>query len=297
MKTSPKNNLLSGLAGLLAAALLFTGCLSEGGASGPDLSSEAGKEVGLKVRMGIGSVNALRKAQVIKMSKLVIVLSSSANDTVRDTITTSTSPALDSVSTAGQTVQKNYTLTALRSWKISVVSRDRLDSVIHQDSALIPAMYAGDTAVVNLNLSSRFNMYEAKFLSLPDSIQSATPGQPKQELCINRLVLKIDGVTVQNATASPCFESLTTHTLSYDYVEVGYHEVEMLAYGPMNSWDENNPLFSGIAEINAEAGNDQTVDIDLDWVGPTTGVGKLEVELGRVGKVTVNGTLPGTVMP
>lgn len=298
MKTTLTNLLKrksTGLAGLLAAVVL-SGCFVES-PSAPDIETPRGEEVAVNVRMGIGSVTALSKTALIKMNKLIIVYTSSANDTIRDTITGSTSPALDSVSTTGQTVVKNRALTALRSWKIVVTSRDRLDSVIHKDSANIPAMYAGDTAVVNLNLSSRFTMYEAKFLNLPDSIQSATPAQPKQVLCINRLVLKVDGASVRDSVSTgPCFTKLNTHTLDYDYVQVGSRNIQMLAYGPMNSWNVDSALFSGSTTISVGAGVDSTVALNLSWVGPTTGVGQIEVELGRIGKVTVNGTLPGTVL-
>lgn len=286
---------LTGLAGLLAA-VAFSGCFVT---ESPEVPQAEEGDVAVRLRVGIGSVTALNKAALIKMDKLIVVYTSSANDTIRDTVTTTTSPALDSVSTTGQTVVKNRALTALRSWKIVVTSRDRLDSVIHKDSANIPVLYAGDTAVVNLNLSSRYTMYEAKFLSLPDSIQSATASQPKQALCINRLVLKVDGVAVRDSLSGggTCFAAVnTTHILTYDYVAVGPRTIEMLAYGPMNSWDESNPLFSGSTSVNVGAGIDATVNMNLAWVGPTTGVGSLTVQLGRVGKVTVNGTLPGTVL-
>jgi hypothetical protein len=299
MKTSATKTPIGKVAGFLVAALLLpvlTGCFAAENTTGSGTVRE-NETVALKIRMGVGSVNALRKSSVISLEKLVVVLSSSANDTIRDTITDATTPALNPVSTTGQTVEKNYTLNALRTWKIVVTSRDALDSVIHRDSSIIPALYAGDTALVNLNLSSKFTMYEARFLSLPDSIRSQTLSQPKQKLCINRLVLKIDAITVRDSVSTaPCFDSLTTHTLSYDYVATGNRTVQLLAYGPMNYWDEEAPLFSGSTSINAGSGVDATVALNLTWVGPTTGIGHLEVELGKVGKVTVNGTLPGTVM-
>lgn len=288
------------LAGILVAgmvSLVLSGCFVEQGPVEP-VTVRPESEVGLKVRMGVGSVNALHKGQVITLGKLVVTLTSSANDTIRDTITTLTTPALNPVSTTGQTVQKSYALPALRNWKIQVTSRDALDSVIHRDSSTIPALYAGDTAVVNLNLSSRFVMYEAKFLSLPDSIASATPSQPKQALCIDRLVLKIDGVAVRDSSvANACFASATTHTLAYDYVLTGNRTVELAAYGPMHYWPTDSALYRGQTSVNIGAGADSTVALSLSWVGPTTGAGKLDVALGRVGKVTVNGTLPGTVIP
>lgn len=298
MKTSFKKLLArktTVLAGLLASVVLAGCFVSE---SAPAVRGE-GDEVAVRLRMGIGSVSELQKAALIQRKNLIIVYSSSANDTIRDTLTPLTTPWLDSVATTNQTIVKNRTLTALRTWKIVVTSRDRLDSVIHRDSASIPAMYAGDTAVVSLNLSAKFTMYEAKFLTLPDSIQSATPAQPKQVLCINRLRLLVDGVQVRDSTATPgpCFTKLNTHVLEYDYVKTGSRNIQMLAYGPMNSWNVANPLFSGSTTINVGAGVDSTVALNLAWVGPTTGVGRLNVELGRVGKVTVNGTLPGTVFP
>jgi hypothetical protein len=286
------------IVGFLVAALMvigLTGCFGTESPSGPEKNGSE-KDVALKIRMGVGSVTALGKSSVITLNKLVVVITSSTNDTIRDTITSVTSPALNPVSTTGQTVTKNYTLKALRSWKIIATSRDSKDSVVHRDSSTIPAMYAGDTAVVNLNLSSKFSMYEAKFLTLPDSIQNVVPSQPKQILQIDRLVLKIDGVIVKDSVVTPAFFAhSTTHTLAYDYVRTGSRTIQMIAYGPMGDWPADSALFRGTTTISAGAGVDSTIGITLGWVGPTTGTGNIEVTLGRVGTVTVNGTLPGTI--
>lgn len=295
MISTKKRILLAAMS--LLVALTMTGCFVSGNpaASGP--SSETGDEVGLRIRMGVGSVTALGKSSVITLDKLMIVMSSSAGDTIRDTITSTTTPALNPVSTTGQTLSKNYSLKALRSWKIVATSRDALDSIIHLDSVTIPALYAGDTAQVNLNLSARFSMYEAKFLSLPDSIQSSVASQPKQALCIKKLVLSIDSVVVRDSVApGSCFASGATYVLAYDYVRTGSRHVELAAYGIMNYWPVDSALYRGTATINAGSGQDSTVSLTLNWVGPTTGAGKIEAELGKVGKITINGTLPGTVL-
>jgi hypothetical protein len=63
----------------------------------------------------------------------------------------------------------------------------------------------------------------------------------------------------------------------------------------MNYWPTDSALFRGTTTINVGAGSDSTVALSLGWVGPTTGTGRLQVQLGKVGKVTVNGTLPGTM--
>jgi hypothetical protein len=36
--------------------------------------------------------------------------------------------------------------------------------------------------------------------------------------------------------------------------------------------------------------------VTLNWVGPTTGTGKLTVNLGKVGKVIVNGGISGAIL-
>lgn len=284
----------------LAAILLMTGCFATESSSTPP-PSESGDQVSLGIRMGVGGVNALGKSATITLDKLILVLTSSANDTIRDTITSSTTPALSTVSTTAQVISKNYSLKALRSWKIVATSKDTRDSVIHRDSATVPAMYAGDVAAVNLSLSSRFSMYEAKFLSLPDSIRSAGDTLVKQYLCIKRLVLKVDGTAVRDSTTpNTCFADGATHTLAYDYVTVGSHSVQMLAYiasGTMGSWSSTSPVYSGSRTVAVGAGLDSTLAITLDWVGPTTGTGSLSATLGKVGKITINGTLPGTVIP
>lgn len=280
------------MAGFLVAGLLLTGCF----VSDPSSSGKNGVEgdVALKMRMGIGSVTALGKTSTITLNKMVVVLTSSANDTIRDTIV---SPTLNTVSTTGQTVAKNYTLKALRSWKVNVKTLDLQNFIIHRDSTTIPAMYAGDTAVVNLNMSSKYSMYEAKFLTLPTNIRSSADTTVLQPLHISRLVLKIDGVTVRDSIASPgpYFTAGGTHTLAYDYVATGTRVVQMIAYGPMGNWPADSALFRGSTTVNTNAGVDSTATITLGWVGPTTGTGSISVALGRVGKITVNGTLPGTI--
>jgi photosystem II stability/assembly factor-like uncharacterized protein len=215
--------LFSRLSLIAVAALLTTGCfVSERGSDpGPDDSKD---RISLNIRVGVGSVKALGKSSTITLNKLVLVFTSNTNDTIRDTITSSTSPALNTVATSSQNISKSYTLKALRTWKVIATSRDTRDSIIHLDSATVPALYAGYTANVNLSLASRFSMYEAKFLTLPDSIESATPSQPKQKLIIYRLVLKLNGLTIVDSIAPPPkykFDSLATHVLSYDYIRTG----------------------------------------------------------------------------
>ena len=169
-------------------------------------------------------------------------------------------------------------------------------SVIHTGSTSSFFVKPADTASVTLNLTSRFAMYEANFNSLPDSISSSTSGTGKDKLNLNPVVLKVDGVIMADSLlASGYFAGNQSVKVFFDYIAPGSHTVTLEAYGVLNTY--SGVLYSGVSTFTAVAGVDDTKSLSLNWVGPTTGTGKLTVTLGKVGKVTVNGALPGTVIP
>ena len=145
------------LKALLAATLVVSGLTAcfDSSSSAPSSSNQG---AALSIRVGVDPVNALKKSSTISLSKLIVVLTSSASDTLRDTITSSTSPSLSATSTTAQTISKNYTLNPLRTWKVVATTKDSRDSIIHRDSATTPVLYDADTVAVNLSLSSRFTM-------------------------------------------------------------------------------------------------------------------------------------------
>jgi hypothetical protein len=235
----------------------------------------------------LGKVGVLSKAAAISMKKVLFTAISSANDTLRDSST--------SLSGSEQiTLQKLFSLKALRTWVVSAKSYDQKDSVIHSGSSNAFTVKPGDTADVSLNLTSRFTMYQASFTALPDSISATGTGTSKDKLNLNRLVLKVDGTIKYDSTlASGYFSANQVVNLYFDYVTPGSHTVTLEAYGVLHSF--TGMLYTGNSTVNVAAGIDATQSVTLGWVGPSTGTGRLTVVLGRVGKVIVNGTLPGTV--
>jgi hypothetical protein len=168
--------------------------------------------------------------------------------------------------------------------------------VIHSGSSASFFVKPADTADVTLNLASRFAMYEARFNSLPDSISSSVSGTGKDKLNLNRVVLLVDGVVkADSALASGYFSPNQNVNVFWDYITPGNHTVTLEAYGALHAF--TGKLYSGSANFTVTAGADDTRSVTLNWVGPTTGTGKLTVTLGKVGKVIVNGALPGTVIP
>src|SRR5690606_29828542 len=113
----------------------------------------------------------LKKTQVITLKEIVITLTSSSQDTLRDTIAAGDGPgtAFLSSATVDQQLVLSYPVKPLRHWSIVVKTLDLNDSIVHYDSTMAANLLLGETRPVTLNLSSRFVMYETKF-SVPDSL-------------------------------------------------------------------------------------------------------------------------------
>ncbi len=285
--TNGKAKLIKLFIGLIAPALLVN-C----GKNPASLADKDGEETDATVQSTIvlGKVGALGKGSAINLSKLVLTAVSTATppDTVRDTASVS--------GNAQVTVLRTLTLAPLRTWVVSAKSLDAKDSVIHSGSSAAFFVKPADTAVVSLNLASRFAMYEARFNALPDSISSSVSGTGKDKLNINRVVLLVDGVVkADSVLASGFFSANQSVNVFWDYITPGNHTVTLEAYGVLNTF--TGKLYSGASTFAVTAGNDDTRNVNLAWVGPATGTGKLTVTLGKVGKVIVNGALPGTVIP
>ncbi len=243
----------------------------------------------VKSSVMLGKVGALGKGSAINLQKLIVTAVSSATpaDTVRDTATISGNDAV--------TVLRTLTLKPLRNWVISAKSLDTKDSVIHSGSTASFFVKPADTSGVTLNLTSRFSMYQANFNSLPDSISSSTSGTGKDKLKLNRVLLKVDGVIMSDSVlASGFYAGGQNVSVFFDYITPGTHTVTLEAFGVLNTY--TGILYSGASSFTVAAGIDDTKAVTLNWMGPTTGTGKLTVVIGKVGKVIVNGTLPGTIL-
>ncbi len=272
----------------LIAPVFFANCGQS--PAGPSASNYQGSNATVKSTILLGKVGTLSKTSTINLQKLIVTAISSASpaDTVHDTTMVSGNSAL--------TVLRVLTLAPLRNWTINAKTLDSKDSIIHSGSTASFFVKPADTAAVTLNLTSRFAMYEANFNTLPDSISSSVSGTGKDKLNLNRVVLKVDGVIKSDSVlASGYFAANQTVKVFFDYITPGSHTVTLEAYGALHTY--SGILYTGASTFTAVAGVDDTKSISLGWVGPTTGTGKLTVTLGKVGKVTINGALPGTVIP
>lgn len=273
----------------LMAPVFFANCGQSPASSAGGVLPTGDADGTVKSTLILGKVGVLSKSSAINLSKLVLLAVSSATpaDTVRDTTSVSGSNAV--------TVLRTLTLKPLRNWAITAKTLDLKDSVIHSGTTASFFVRPADTTAVSLNLTSRFAMYQANFNSLPDSISSTTSGTGMDKLNLNRVVLKVDGIIkADSVLASGYFSGSQNVSLYFDYITPGSHTVTLEAYGVLNTY--SGMLYSGASSISVAAGNDDTKAVTLNWVGPTTGTGKLTVVIGKVGKVIVNGTMPGAVL-
>jgi hypothetical protein len=264
----------------------MVGCISSPSEGSKASGAKDERDGVVKSDVILGKVGVLSKTAAIDLRKVRFVLTSSANDTVRDS---ATAAGFEQV-----VLNKSWTLKPLRTWTIHARSYDAKDSVIHEGSTAAFYVRPAETVSVNLSLAARFTMYEARFNALPDSISSTASGTGKDKVHLDRVSLKVDGTLRADSTKANYFAAGQNVTVFYDYITPGSHTVVLEAHGKLNSYE--GVLYRGEATFNVAAGQDETRTVTLNWVGPTTGSGTLTVTLGRVGKVVVNGTLPGSVL-
>ena len=288
--------------GLMTIGMTFMGCMEQSGSPTAN-NSASDKSVVLNANMAIDPVNSLAKGSLITLKKLIVVVASTTTpDTIRDTVLAQT---LNTVSTlpSGQQIPLHFTLKPLRNYTVTATTRDNNDSVIHTATTSTGVLNDGDTAIVNLTLSSRFSMYQASLL-MPDSLKSTVVGTSKEIININRIVMLVDGVVKKDTTdqTQAFYVPKVNAVVNYDYVPVGSHTIVLEAFGPMigpdSSWPNTAPLYtSNSITVNVVAGVDQTVATPdtLFWTGPTTGTGFITANIGRVGTVIINAPTYSTV--
>lgn len=295
---------ISALVGVVALAATASGCLNDSGARA-NPGSDAKLVVTTRVK-DVNKVNGLGKAATISLKKLIITLT--PNDTAlavrRDTVLADTGASFGSTATSDQQFTRDYSVNPLRNWTIVVKTLDAKDSVIHYDSTTADSLFAGETRAVELNLSSRYVMYEAQF-SLPDSV-NFTLSSFKQPLKVKRAVLRVDGVIVADSTRSPRFEpsippSTTVHAIRFDYIRVNRTPtVKVEFYGTIGSYPTDTLLFVSEfddvspSDPNPPASQPVYVGPDAATLGNVATAG-LVINIGKVGTVVFNTNINGNV--
>ena len=242
------------------------------------------------VNLGVIGVDTLKLAKTgisrgPEPLKNLIVTFTSDVDTIVDTLDDHSKPAINIHSTSAQTVTKKYRLFTDREWKVRAVTRDVNDSIIHVDSLILPFFHDGDTLRVSLNMSSRYSTYDIGVPNLPDSVYDENG--VKRALCVQRLVLKVDGVIVLDTSVAPgCF--VAPLEMAYNYIPLGTRSIELLAYGELDGVAKDTPLFTGNTSLVATNEGGSSTTLTMAWSGPANGTASILVNIAKVIRVILS---------
>ena len=128
-----------------------TGCHRNRFAFGHTESSDPLQDAHLKVKVGVVNTDYPRSSSA-SIHAIVICLTSSANDTILETITAKTSPALNPDGAKLQTFNMAYNLEPLRVWKVVAKTMDNQHHILHVDSATTTLLKISGTEHLTLSL-------------------------------------------------------------------------------------------------------------------------------------------------
>ena len=132
---------------MVTGSLLMAGCFGHG-----ESSSDPLQDAHLKVKVGLVSADQSSPSSNPAIHAIVICLTSSSNDTILETITAKTSPALNPSGVKTKTLDMAYNLEPLRVWKVVAKAMDKQNHVLQVDSATTPLLKLSGSERVTLNL-------------------------------------------------------------------------------------------------------------------------------------------------
>lgn len=276
-------NLVRALSGFMGLCLLAACSANPTGGdpaakasgSGNGNKAAAGPSGTAQISLKVGKVGALSKSATISMRKLILTVVA-GTDTVRDT------SALSGNETV--TVKRALKLKA-KTWVLYAKTLDQKDSVIHSGASNAFTIKLSENTEVNLPLQSRFTMYQATYSNMPFSIGYGDSKNEKLPVAVTRLIIKVDEKAVRDTTAKEYFPPDKSVFLDFDYVTVGKHDIVLQAHCIAGTY--SGLCYEGSSHVTTVAGEDESKQIVLHWVGPSVGSGNATIIVGRVGKLEI----------
>jgi hypothetical protein len=239
---------------------------------------------------------------------------------------------LQGSTTKAQVLSPQYDLAPNRAWKVLVKLYDTRDSVRHLDSMKIQGLVPFEKRGVALCLHARYSIYSAHFF-LPSVIRLNGEDGLERKIFFTRLRL-LDGDNVRCDTNTyeasgagfiraegnalfgseeavffqpGAFGETSSIPLADEYASAGVRTIKLSAYGYLEGdtvgVTEERLLFQGSHNVNAAQALEQKA-LALDWqpledseaMDPYADQPvKLNVTIGRVGKIVVNVRMSGEV--
>ncbi len=218
----------------------------------------------------LGKARALGKTSAISLSKGYLLISADGENDLLD--------SMDLSGSSQQNMNKIFSDIKVKLWKAVAWTVDQNDSIIHKDSTTF-TIVENDTVDVNLNLSAKYSMFEARIFPISDSAKNA-------EVLVN-------GELVVDSTFGKS-SSLDTVKMFFDYLPASPSPgtsvtIKMNIRG---DWiDADTLLWTGEKTFDVISGSDLNETIVLNWVGPEVGGADISVVIGKVGTVVVDGEI------
>jgi hypothetical protein len=144
---------MSAITVIMGSLMLLLGCeqsLAPDLGTNNSVSQASGRIAYMRVSARFSPSRPLGKLSTVSPDKLVLLIVSNSQDTLRDTIS---APPVGSSDSSTRTIIRDYEVQALRSWSVAGEVVDDESSVIQEGSATTQLLYAQDTAKVSLNLA------------------------------------------------------------------------------------------------------------------------------------------------
>lgn len=227
----------------------------------------------VQLTVNAAKVSTLGKAKVISLCSLSVTLTAPNEDPVNKVVSL--------VGNKDNAVQLSFgKLKTNKLWTAEGKTIDINNKVIHTGTTSF-TIQPGEKKNVSLSLDVLYSMLVADFNPIRDSV--------------THLELLVDNSKKTDSTFGA--QSLVgKHVkLSYDYLSLNAHTVELDAYGTYEG--DYELLYSGDTTISVVGGKDTSYVVTLNWVSkkaPRDGQLTMSVVLGKIGTVLVNGQFSGS---
>lgn len=324
MRKSIKNLILAVVA---LGAFSLTACMSSGSkVAGPGSEDNATVFVTAKVK----NVNTLSKPGLGKLTPITlttlritavsdkvgaktlgedsVVVEYSVGDTLAKGPNPGDTVLFADTATADLDFSLQLSLRPLRSWTLKVETIDNEDDVIQTGTSNLGTLFAGQVKGVSVNAGALYDNYAATF-KFADSITSATGTISRQDIKVTSFSMVIGADTAFD-TAAVRANGVTpdvNHVLEIFKVDSAlagsaqdsvYLKVYgFLPQGPDNGGTAASPiLLYKAAKALGELSRSSATNVDLDWVGPVTGVADMTISISKVGTIEITAVTPPEVI-
>lgn len=260
-----------------------------------------------------------------------VVVTYSVGDTLQkevgDTVVFSSS------ATADIEFSRELSLRPLRSWTLKVETLDDQGDVIQSGTANLGQLFAGQVKGVSVNAGALYDNYKAKF-NFDDSITSATGTISRQDMKVTKVSMRIGSDSVFAPLGGDTAFVVTYDTTDFNPPMVidttidtillvapninhflNIYKVDTAKAGPASTDSVYLNIYGYLPQGTANGGSVtapillytktqalkslnkvSTNTVTLNWVGPTTGVADMTIEISKVGTIDIDVVTPPDVI-